>query len=61
MAEEVPTSFFFLPPVGPTERCGCLHDVLTLIPASSGLWNGFTWNEYRMLSGGVEWGVELAE
>ena len=30
-----PSSRRLVPVVEPTERCGCLHDVLTLIPASS--------------------------
>ena len=34
--------------VGPTERCGRLLNVLTLIPASSGLRDGLTWDWYRM-------------
>ena len=51
--------------VGPTEQCGCLHNVLTLISASSGLRDGFDLRlipnvEWGSLSGEVELGyVEL--
>ena len=38
--------------VGPTEQCGRLHNVLTLKPASSGLWDGF----YLGLIPNIEWG-----
>ena len=56
----LPSSGRLVPVVGPIERWGRLHNVLTLIPASSGLWDGLTWDWYQTLSGEVELGcIEL--